>query len=128
MNTYIYIYIYIFGCIYIDTHCGWAFCEENKVLHASTGLGQFAVKNCGLDTINGCANARDLYELSAKNSGTYVYIYIYIYLYIYIIYICIYVYTHFIYMCIYTFIYIHGYIYINRYNSSSKIYGADFMG
>jgi putative glutathione S-transferase len=53
-----------------DSHCGWAFCEEDKVLPASTDLGQFAVKNCGLDTINGCANARDLYELSAKNSGT----------------------------------------------------------
>lgn len=36
----------------------------------SVGHGNFILDRCTLDTVNGCSNIRDVYDLSAKNSGT----------------------------------------------------------
>jgi putative glutathione S-transferase len=49
-------------------------CETSEVIinlyfAHYTGLGSFVVEQCTLDTVNGCKSVRDLYELSAKNSG-----------------------------------------------------------
>ena len=55
-----------------DGHTGWVFrSEEDEPLSTSTGHGSFAPAGVVPDSVNGVATVRELYELSADQTGKY---------------------------------------------------------